>query len=79
MRIIRWRAPIAIRRVNRIFEGTNEINRMLIIQMLMKRAMTGALPLMQRAPNCSEEILGGPSFESRLRPVGRGRAHRSPA
>src|SRR6202021_1219520 len=50
-------------RVNRIFEGTNEINRMLIIQMLMKRAMSGALPLMQAGARLREEILAGPSFE----------------
>ena len=50
-------------RVNRIFEGTNEINRMLIIQMLMKRAMSGALPLMQAGAKLREEILAGPSFE----------------
>ena len=52
-------------RVNRIFEGTNEINRMLIIQMLMKRAMGGALPLMPAARSCAEEILAGPSLRGR--------------
>ncbi len=50
-------------RVNRIFEGTNEINRMLIIQMLMKRATSGALPLLQAGAKLREEILAGPSFE----------------
>jgi hypothetical protein len=50
-------------RINRIFEGTNEINRMLIIQMLMKRAMTGVVPLIPAAMKLSEEVLAGPSFE----------------
>jgi alkylation response protein AidB-like acyl-CoA dehydrogenase len=50
-------------RVNRIFEGTNEINRMLIIQMLMKRAMTGQLPLIPAAMKLADEILAGPTFE----------------
>jgi alkylation response protein AidB-like acyl-CoA dehydrogenase len=50
-------------RVNRIFEGTNEINRMLIIQMLMKRAMGGSLPLIPAAMKLADEILAGPSFE----------------
>lgn len=50
-------------RINRIFEGTNEINRMLIIQMLMKRAMAGALPLIPAAMKLGEEVLTGPSFE----------------
>jgi len=50
-------------RINRIFEGTNEINRMLIIQMLMKRAMGGVLPLIPKAMKLMEEILAGPSFE----------------
>src|SRR5271170_7689257 len=50
-------------RINRIFEGTNEINRMLIIQMLMKRAMSGQLALMPAAMKLAEEILAGPSFE----------------
>src|SRR2546427_198934 len=50
-------------RINRIFEGTNEINRMLIIQMLMKRAMGGQLPLISAAMKLADEILAGPSFE----------------
>jgi alkylation response protein AidB-like acyl-CoA dehydrogenase len=50
-------------RVNRIFEGTNEINRMLIIQMLMKRALGGVLPLMPAAMKLGEEVLAGSSFE----------------
>jgi alkylation response protein AidB-like acyl-CoA dehydrogenase len=50
-------------RINRIFEGTNEINRMLIIQMLMKRAMGGQLPLIPAAMKLADEILAGPSFE----------------
>jgi alkylation response protein AidB-like acyl-CoA dehydrogenase len=50
-------------RINRIFEGTNEINRMLIIQMLMKRALGGHLPLIPAATKLADEILAGPSFE----------------
>jgi alkylation response protein AidB-like acyl-CoA dehydrogenase len=50
-------------RINRIFEGTNEINRLLIIQMLMKRAMAGVLPLIPAAMKLGEEVLAGPSFE----------------
>jgi len=50
-------------RINRIFEGTNEINRMLIIQMLMKRATGGQLPLIPAAMKLADEILAGPSFE----------------
>src|SRR5258705_6232268 len=50
-------------RINRIFEGTNEINRLLIIQMLMKRAMGGQLALIPAAMKLAGEILAGPSFE----------------
>jgi hypothetical protein len=50
-------------RINRIFEGTNEINRMLIIQMLMKRAMGGVLPLIPAAMKLAEEVMAGPSLE----------------
>ncbi|MGA9884674.1 MAG: acyl-CoA dehydrogenase family protein [Candidatus Acidiferrales bacterium] len=50
-------------RINRIFEGTNEINRLVIIQMLMKRATAGTLPLIPAAMKLREELLAGSSFE----------------
>jgi alkylation response protein AidB-like acyl-CoA dehydrogenase len=50
-------------RINRIFEGTNEINRMLIIQMLVRRAMSGAVPLLAAGKKLADELLSGPSFE----------------
>jgi butyryl-CoA dehydrogenase len=45
-------------RVNRIFEGTNEINRLLITDMLMKRSLKGQLPLLAAAKKLTDEILG---------------------
>ncbi len=44
-------------RVNRIFEGTNEINRLLIPGMLMRKATKGELPLMQAARALQDEIM----------------------
>ena len=48
-------------RVNRIFEGTNEINRLLIAGMLVKRAVKGDLPLIPAARRLQDEILAGPA------------------
>src|SRR5580704_8516499 len=50
-------------RINRIFEGTNEINRMLIVQMLMRRAMSGTLAIIPAAMKLADEVLAGPSME----------------
>ncbi|MBA3320633.1 MAG: acyl-CoA dehydrogenase family protein [Pyrinomonadaceae bacterium] len=50
-------------RINRIFEGTNEINRMLVPGMLMKRAMSGQLALLPAAQKLMDEVLS-PSIPS---------------
>ena len=49
-------------RVNRIFEGTNEINRLLIPGMLVRRAVKGELALLAAARQLQDDILGGPAM-----------------
>ena len=49
-------------RINRIFEGTNEINRLIITGFLLKRAMSGQLPLMPAIKKLMDEVLAGPSI-----------------
>jgi butyryl-CoA dehydrogenase len=53
-------------RINRIFEGTNEINRLIITGFLLKRAMSGQLPLMPAIKKLMEEVLSGPSMSEEL-------------
>ncbi|MGB5821733.1 MAG: acyl-CoA dehydrogenase family protein [Saonia sp.] len=51
-------------RIARIYEGTNEINRMLAVGMLVKKAMKGHVDLLGPATKVGEELMGIPSFDS---------------
>ncbi len=51
-------------RITRIYEGTNEINRMLLVGMILKRAMKGELNVMEPAMAVAKELTAVPSFES---------------
>jgi alkylation response protein AidB-like acyl-CoA dehydrogenase len=53
-------------RINRIFEGTNEINRMLATGMLLKRAQKGLLPLVAAVKGVQAEVLAGPTLGGTL-------------
>jgi alkylation response protein AidB-like acyl-CoA dehydrogenase len=50
-------------RINRIFEGTNEINRMLIPGMILRKALKKQLPFFAAAKQVAEDLLSPPSFE----------------
>jgi butyryl-CoA dehydrogenase len=56
-------------RVNRIFEGTNEINRLVITGFLLKRAMSGQLPLMAAIKKLMDEVLSGTAEEGEEGPL----------
>ena len=51
-------------RISRIYEGTNEINRMLAVGMLVKKAMKGHVDLLEPAMKVADELMGIPSFDT---------------
>ncbi|MCH2195007.1 acyl-CoA dehydrogenase family protein [Kordia sp.] len=51
-------------RISRIYEGTNEINRMLAVGMLVKKAMKGHVNLLEPAMKVADELMGIPSFDT---------------
>ncbi len=53
-------------RINRIFEGTNEINRLIITGFLLKRAMSGQLALMPAIKKLMDEVLSGPATSEEI-------------
>lgn len=53
-------------RINRIFEGTNEINRLIVTGFLMKRAMSGQLALMPAIKALMDEVMGMPSLPGEM-------------
>ena len=59
-RSIRRSAAYRDSRVNRIFEGTNEINRQIAIGWMLKKAMSGQLALMPAIKKVLDEVMAGP-------------------
>lgn len=55
-------------RINRLFEGTNEVNRLLIFEMLFRKAFKGELPLISASENVYNELISSPSVAAAVSP-----------